>query len=183
MKLSILILIPVVLVAGLVAVLIQPDNEVEQIPITLDIEDKLKKIEEKRLENNENNDYDPTRTREWLTSGPFQVDRSVYYLGEKIFINAENLKNFEEGQILIVKEVNSTHFKNYYQIPFDGQKKSSFNVYIEPKISMERKICSVNDIIGDWQVLFNGTSYLGIKIKFLNQTIPGDEDKYIEKVC
>ena len=36
------------------------------------------------------NPYVP-KEREWIQSGPFQIDRSEYVLGEKVFINVNDL--------------------------------------------------------------------------------------------
>lgn len=155
---------------------VNPKNEVEQI-----IEDKYLEIESK--ERNSESDYDSSRPREWLTSGPFQIDREKYYLGEKIFINGNNLAQGVKGEMLFIKPQNVTHFKILYTILFDGSVKSDFKIYIEPKLSLTRDICSVDDIVGNWMVYFNGTSYPPIAFNFINQTIPGDEEKFIEKVC
>ena len=54
------------------------------------------KLEKDKTEN----EYSP-KPREWITSGPFQIDRSEYVLGEKIFIRiASELKNDELGEII-----------------------------------------------------------------------------------
>lgn len=155
----------------------------ENNPLTIEIENKINQIEQENKLNYYNyTDYDPTREREWLTSGPFQIDRSVYYLGEKIFTNINDLKINESGIIQFVKPINSTHYKIFQQIPFDGSKKNVFNYYYEPKLSGVLKICSVNEIIGDWQVIFVNTNYNPLYFKIINQTIPGDEEKF-NPVC
>ena len=47
--------------------------------------------------------------REWQTSGPFEIDRSRYLLGEKIFIRIGELGLDEKGQIAFLRPVNETH--------------------------------------------------------------------------
>ncbi|MFB5609955.1 MAG: hypothetical protein ACE5Q5_07025, partial [Nitrosarchaeum sp.] len=54
---------------------IKPETEIPEI------QEKLDEIEKINLEN----EYSP-KPREWLTSGPFQIDRSKYAIGEKIFL-------------------------------------------------------------------------------------------------
>ena len=49
--------------------------------ITPEVQAKLDEIKKINLEN----EYSP-KDREWITSGPFQLDRSEYLLGEKIFL-------------------------------------------------------------------------------------------------
>ena len=56
------------------------DKEVNPETEIPEIEKKIDEIEKINLEN----EYSP-KPREWLTSGPFQIDRSKYAIGEKIF--------------------------------------------------------------------------------------------------
>ena len=58
---------------------------------------KLRKI-------NLENEYSP-KPREWITSGPFQIDRSEYVLGEKIFVRIGGLSYDEKGQITFLRPV------------------------------------------------------------------------------
>ena len=46
------------------------------------IDEKLNEIEKKAEENY----LDEPAPREWITSGPFQIDRTKYLLGEKILL-------------------------------------------------------------------------------------------------
>ena len=145
---------------------------------TPEIQAKLDEIENKRLENN----YTP-KEREWLTSGPFQIDRSEYILGEKIFLRINELNPTEKGQVVFLRPLNSTHYSVYVTLPFDGSKENAFNYYLEPVLSKTREICSVNDIIGQWTVTFRGTEYKNLKFNIINQTLPGDEKKFAGTVC
>ena len=70
----------------------------------------------------------------------------------------------------------------YMVIPFDGTEKSGFNQYFKPSLSKGRGICSVNDIIGEWTVVFQGTNYKSIKFTIRNETIPS-EIGIFEKIC
>jgi len=55
------------------------DKEIQPVEIP-EIQDKLDDIEKIADEN----EYKPLE-REWITSGPFQIDRSEYVIGESIF--------------------------------------------------------------------------------------------------
>ena len=63
-------------------------------------ESDLESIEDKEIQGIEKiqieSDYKPL-PKEWITSGPFQIDRSKYAIGEKIFISAHELKFDEKG--------------------------------------------------------------------------------------
>jgi len=120
--------------------------------------------------------------KEWLTSGPFQIDKSQYLLGDSIFVRITNLAQNEKGQIAFLRPMNETYYSVYITIPFDGAKKNSFNQYFTPDLSRALKICTVDDLIGTWKIVFQKTNYENISFEILNKTLPGEEDYYIS-VC
>ena len=148
-----------------------------QQEITLEIQEKLDEIEKNNLEN-----FFKPKDREWITSGPFQIDRSEYILGEKIFLRIGGLSPDEIGQAVFLMPSNGTHYTVYLSIPFDGSDKSAFNYYLEPDLSKFRGICSVDDLVGDWKVVFRGTDYPNLEFRVTEQILPGDEPDY-EPVC
>ena len=144
---------------------------------TPEVQAKLDEIEKNNLENK----YSP-KQREWITSGPFQIDRNEYVLGEKIFVIIGGLQYNEKGQVVFLRPLNETHHEVYQTIPFDGAKKNVFNYYIQPQLSKIRGLCSTNDITGDWTVMFRGTNYADLKFKITDEILPGSEDEY-KSVC
>ena len=151
---------------------ITPEEE-----ITPEVQAKLDEIEKIKSEN----EYSP-KPREWITSGPFQIDRSEYVIGEKIFLIIGGLQYNEKGEIAFLRPLNDTHYEVYLTIPFDGAKKNAFNYYLQPQLSKTREICSVDDLIGNWTVAFRGTDYPNLKFKITDQMLPGEEDNY-KSVC
>lgn len=144
---------------------------------TPEIQEKIDEIEKANLENQ----YSP-KEREWITSGPFQIDRSEYLLGEKIFLRIGGLNYEEKGQVVFLKPLNTTHYEVYWSIPFDGADKPAFNYYLQPQLSKKEGYCSVDDFIGDWRVVFRGTDYKNLEFKIIEDILPGDEDHY-QQVC
>jgi hypothetical protein len=177
-----------IIIGGVVVITSQETNTME-IEDTLDkvlrpteksipeIQEKLDEIEKINLEN----EYSP-KDREWITSGPFQIDRTEYILGEKIFLVIGELSHDEKGQVAFLKPLNSTHNEVYIVIPFDGSEKSAFNFYIEPDLSATKGYCSIDDLVGDWKVVFRGTNYPNLEFKVTEEILPGDEEHY-EPVC
>ena len=145
--------------------------------IAPEVQAKLDEIEKINLEN----EYSP-KEREWITSGPFQIDRSKYVIGEKIFLVIGGLEYEEKGQVAFLRPLNDTHNSVYLTVPFDGAKKNAFNYYIQPQLSKTRGLCTVDDIMGDWTVVFRGTDYKNLKFEITDKIIPGDEDSY-QPVC
>jgi len=189
-KIGILVGIGVVIIAIAIAVLSNQNSgsmEVEDVldkellpeeEVSPEVQDKLDAIEKIAIEN----EYSP-QPREWITSGPFQIDRSKYVLGEKIFLIIGGLNYNEKGQVAFLRPLNDTHYSVYQTIPFDGAKKDAFNYYINPQLSKSKEICSKDDIIGNWTVVFRGTNYPNIKFEIIDKILPGDEDSYDTPVC
>ena len=146
----------------------------EKVP---EIQEKLDEISKINLEN----EYSP-QPREWIGSGPFEIDRSEYVLGEKIFLRMSGLGYEEKGQVAFLRPLNDTHYSVYLTIPFDGTKKEAFNYYVEPQLSKTRGLCTVDDISGEWRVVFRGTDYKNLEFKITEEILPGQEESY-QSVC
>ena len=150
------------------------DKEIRPIEIP-EIQEKLDEI--KKITNEF--EYTPL-PREWITSGPFQIDRSEYAIGESIFIRMGGIEEKEKGQIAIYRPLNVTHQKVYLTIPFDGEDKSESNTYFTPQISKSRGICSMDDLTGEWMMVFRGTDYPNLNFEINEDVLPGTN---IESVC
>lgn len=171
---SILILIPYEKSDVVKIDLITTDKEIQVIE-TPEIQEKLDEIQKIANEN----DYKPL-PRKWIASGPFQIDRSEYAIGEKIFIRIDGLELDDKGQIVIMRPLNATHYSVYLTVSFDGAKSSALNYYVEPGISKVRDICSVDDMIGEWTLVFRGTNYPNLNFNITEKIVPGTN---IETVC
>mgnify|MGYP007072308396 CR=1 FL=1 len=148
---------------------------------TDEISSVLQKIEDDRIENkNSENPYKPNE-REWVSSGPFKLDRSEYVLGEKLFVNLDHVGKNTKGKMVFTKIINNTHVYEYKKIEFDGSKQQ-YNFYIGMNLNMPRGLCNVDQLIGNWELRFEGTNYESIKFKVLDQILPGLEKNY-EPVC
>ena len=150
------------------------DREIQRVEIP-EIQERLDEIQSIANEA----DYNPL-PREWITSGPFQIDRSEYATGEKIFIRIVGLEFDEKGQIAVMRPLYTTHYSVYITIPFDGTQKSGFNYYVESQLSKTRELCSVDDIMGKWPLVFRGTNYPNLDFNITERVVPGTN---IETVC
>ena len=156
-------------------------NENSRVTPTDKIDSMLQKIEDDRIANEEGeNPYEP-KEREWISSGPFKLDRSEYVLGERLFVNLDYLDKNTKGEMIFVKIINDTHNYNYKKIKFDGSK-PQYNFYIGINLNPIRGLCNVDQLIGNWELRFEGTNYESIKFKVLDQILPGSERNY-EAVC
>ena len=181
------IVIPVFVIITIVIVIFNlTQSEIDKKQTTelenlSEIQNRLDKIKKDKLDNDSSdNPYTP-REREWIQSGPFKIDRSEYVVWEKIFINIEEIDKFTKGQMVFYKWVNNTHGYTYKTILFDGSKPQQ-NLYLSLDLSELRKICTVDMLAGDWELIFEGTNFESLKFKVTDQIIPGMERRY-EPVC
>jgi hypothetical protein len=117
--------------------------------------------------------------KNWNRAGPFAINKKEYMIGENVFIAVGPLRPSDVGNIVFVMPNGTT---KYISIPFNGMEKSDFNQYFKPSISKGRGICSVDDLIGEWTIVFTQTDYEPIKFRILNKTIP-TEIALFERVC
>ena len=118
----------------------------------------------------------------WVKSGSFEIDKSKYNMGEKIFLSTINLLPEDKGTVQFFRPINDTHHKSYIKIPFDGSDKSNFNYYFEPRFNPFKGICSMDDLAGNWVVKFIGTEYEDINFEILAQSSSWDKRTF-EPVC
>ena len=117
--------------------------------------------------------------KDWYRSGPFAINKAEYKIGENIFMVAEGLSPADVGSAIFVLPNGTT---KYISIQFDGSEKSGFNQYFKPAISKARHICSADDIVGEWTVVFKGTAYQPLKFRILNETLPSETGNF-RRVC
>ena len=118
----------------------------------------------------------------WIKSGPFEIDKAEYNMGEKIFLTTDDLSPEEKGIVQFLRPINDTHHKSYIKIPFDRMKKTGFNYYFEPRFNQFKGLCSMDDIAGNWIVKFIGTQYEDINFEILAKPSSWDSRTF-EPVC
>jgi len=187
MNRGLLVGISIAIIAGIIAISMvsMGDSDIMEVEDTLDkeinaeetaeTEEKINEIEEIADENV----YKPL-PREWQTSGPFEIDRSEYALGEKIFLRTNGLAFEEKGQVAVMRPLNATHYEVYLTLPFDGLKKEAFNYYLDPKLTKLRGMCTVDDVMGRWALVFRGTDYPNLYFNITDRVVPGTD---WEPVC
>lgn len=117
---------------------------------------------------------------DWNRSGPFAINKAQYKLGETVFVSVNGLSTNDVGKMIFGLPNGTTI---YSTIPFDGGIKSEFNTYFIPSLSKVNKICSVNDIVGKWLVIFKDTKYKPLTFEIINKTLDDTVTARYEKVC
>ena len=108
---------------------------------------------------------------QWISSGPFAVDKPKYKLGENIFLSVNNLQPSEAGTIHFVMP----RGVSYADLPFNGTLKNHFTYYFTPTTSSIKKIYGPEDLVGTWTVIFSGVSYSPLKFEIVKEYIRGGE--------
>jgi len=155
-------------------------TDVEENIIPTNVTDENNDIDKKMLPRNQTVYTVPPR--DWQISGPFEIDRTQYALGEKIFLRVGALAPDEKGQIAFLRPTNETHYIVYFTIPFDSSK-PTFNQFFQPSVAKAKGICSKYDLLGNWTAVFQGTNYPNIKFEIIDLIVPGDEESYNKVVC
>jgi len=117
---------------------------------------------------NEEPDSDEIKSQ-WISSGPFAIDKPQYKLGESFFLSVHGLKPNEAGNILIMQP----NGEIWTAIPFNGSLKSDFNYYDKPDTSAIKKIFKPEDLVGIWKVVFQGVTYEPISFEIVNEFVEG----------
>ena len=152
-----------------------------QFEETNEISPMLEKIKQDKIKNeNLDEPYTPAE-REWITSGPFMIDRSEYVIGEKIFVNIGEFEKNTKGEMIFLKIINKTSGINYYEVPFENSKKPT-DFYLSITPSKIKQMCTTDDLIGDWKLIFQGTNYESLNFKIKNKMIVGLGPNF-ESVC
>ena len=156
----------------------KPGSHMEETNVVNSI---LEKVKEDRIKNEQSDDPYYPKEREWIQSGPFFMDRSEYVLGEKVFLNIQDMDKNTKGKMIFSKIINSTHNQVYREIIFDGSKPQQ-NFYLSIYPSVPRDFCTVDELIGDWEIILAGTEFENFKFKILDKMLPG-ADRMFESVC
>ena len=115
-------------------------------------------------------------------SGYFRIDKTQYNIGEKIFLDIDYIGSEDKGTILFLRPMNDTHRTTYMAIPFDGAQKESYSYYLEPMLDQNRGVCSMEDLVGVWSIVFYETNYTNIEFEIKNQISDWD-DRTFEPIC
>jgi len=103
-----------------------------------------------------------------------QINKDKYLVGEKIFFSVQGIPmglkdaiNFytPEGILMVQYEI-------------DGNEKTNFKHYWKPSLIKRLDICDVEQLMGEWTVLFAGLPDEKLHFEVTNEILPGFEEYY-----
>ena len=106
-----------------------------------------------------------------VTSGPFTIDKQNYRLGDNVFMVVTGLKPTDAGKMIVYDPKGGT----FTQVPFNGTMKSDWNYMFKPDTERIEKLCTPQDLVGNWTIVFQGTSYKSIPFQVINKWVNGSQ--------
>jgi hypothetical protein len=113
----------------------------------------------------------PPENAQWVTSGPFSITKEKYKLDENVFMVVMGLKPSDAGKMVVFDPKGGI----FAQVPFNGTMKSEFNYFFKPNTEKAQKLCTPQDLVGNWTIAFQGTSYKPIPFQITNDWIQGGQ--------
>lgn len=110
-------------------------------------------------------------TAQWVTSGPFAITNGTYRLDDNVFMVVTGLKPTDVGKIVVYDPKGGV----FTQSPFNGTLKSDFNYFFKPNTERIEKLCTPQDLVGNWTIAFPGTSYDPLHFKIINEWVQGGQ--------
>ena len=104
-----------------------------------------------------------------------KINKDKYLVGEKIFFSVQGIP-------MGLKDAVSFYTPEgilFVQYPFDGNEKTNFKHYWKPSLSKRLDICDVEQLVGEWTVLFAGLPDEKLHFQVTNEILPGFEEYYV----
>jgi len=108
-----------------------------------------------------------SKQHESIWSGPLGVTQYKHKLGESVFVQVKGLKPHEKGNFYIFTPQGIL----FRTISYDGSTKTDFNQYFTPDTIKVLNICTYEDLVGIWEIVFEDGSYPALEFEMLNEFI------------
>ncbi len=133
--------------------------------------------EEQSVERNFLSETTP-KPSEQISSGPLTILNYKHRLADNVFFVITGLEPNQKGEILVFTPKDIL----YTTLPFAGAKKSDFNSYFKPDTLRGLKVCTIEDLVGIWTVIFTGIDYQPLQFEIINEFVRGGETDVVD-VC
>ena len=104
-----------------------------------------------------------------------KINKDKYLVGEKIFFSVKGIP-------MGLKDAVSFYTPEgilFIQYPFDGNEKTNFKNYWSPSLIKRLGICDVEQLVGEWTVLFAGFPNEKLHFQVTDEILPGHEEYYV----
>ena len=104
-----------------------------------------------------------------------QINKDKYLVGEKIFFSVQGIPMGMKDAINFYTPEGIL----FVQYGFDGNEKTNFKHYWQPSLNKRLDICDVEQLMGEWTVLFAGFPNEKLHFQVTNEILPGFEEYYV----
>ena len=104
------------------------------------------------------------------------ITKDKYLIGENVFLTINNIPMGLKDEI----QVFSPEGIKTMTIKIDGDERTGFKQYFKPSLSRMTEICSVEQIIGEWTIIFAGQPDDKLKFEVVDEFLPYSEDWYVD---
>ena len=104
-------------------------------------------------------------------SGPVGVTQYKHKLGENVYLLIRGIQPHEKGAIGVFTPEGIL----YKSFEYDGSEKADFNQYFFPDTFAELKICTPDQLVGIWTVVFADNSYPPLEFEMTDEWIRSGE--------
>ena len=108
---------------------------------------------------------------DYVWSGPLGVTKYQHRLGDDVFLVMRNLQPNDKDTIHIYTP-KGVEFKTF---SYSGAIKSNFNQYFYPDTFAPSNICTPEDLIGIWRIVFEDGSHPTLEFEMTDEWIGGAE--------
>ena len=108
-----------------------------------------------------------------------KINKDKYLLGENIYVTVTDIPMGLKTQVLFF----TPSGKQFYEIPIDGDRSSGFKQYFKPQLLQNRNLCDVNDLIGQWTVMFENNPSDKLYFEVPGEYLPEQERHYDPITC
>jgi len=104
-----------------------------------------------------------------------KINKDKYLVGEKVFFSVQGIPmGLKDAVNFYTPEGNL-----FIQYEFDGNEKTNFKHYWKPSLNKRLDICDVEQLMGEWTVLFAGLPDEKLHFQVTNEILPGSEEYYV----
>ena len=103
-----------------------------------------------------------------------KINKDKYLMGEKVFMSISNIPMGLKDSV----QVFTPEGVRYLVLPFDGNEKSFVKKYFRPALSLQLEICDKEQLVGEWTVLFAGSSDERLRFTVMDEILPYSEEYY-----
>tara|TARA_Y100000996_G_C22507085_1_gene636850 strand:- start:222 stop:791 length:570 start_codon:yes stop_codon:yes gene_type:complete len=108
-----------------------------------------------------------------------QINKDKYILGESIYVIVTDIPEELKTRAIFYTPSGT----EYYTIKIDGEKTSGFKQYFKPQLSVFRNLCNVEDLVGDWTVMFEDNPTEILNFEVTSEYLPGSESFFDPESC